>query len=204
MKKISTAGVRYVLIPVMVLLVTSKGTGQTTMPDELIKNTLKEQMKYIEERTRIYQEYRAIREDIFQKIKRNALDSLSSAKMEIAELKNLKIKLNYTIDSVNTSLDSTKYQLDEITRTKNSIRLFGLEVNKITYNSIMWLLIAGLVTLLVFGFLAFKRNILVTSDTKKELKDLKDEFEAYRKSSREAREKMSMDHFNELKKLRSG
>jgi len=204
MKNISIAGIKYVLIPVMVLLLTIKVNGQVTMPEELIKNTFKEQMKYLEERTRIYQEYRAIREDMFQKIKRNALDSLAKAKSEIAGLKNLKNKLNYTIDSINTSLDSTKSQLEEITRTKNNIRVFGLEVNKFTYNTIMWLLVAGLITLLVFGFLAFKRNISVTSNLKKELKELKDEFEAYRKSSREAREKMSMDHFNELKKLRGG
>jgi hypothetical protein len=205
MKKISAAGIKYVLILLlMVLLMSTKGTGQTTMPEELIKNTFKEQMRYLEERTRIYQEYRAIREDMFQKIKRNALDTVSAAKTEIAELKILRNKLNYTIDSVKVSLNDTKSQLEEITRTKNNIRVFGLEVNKITYNTLMWLIVAGLIALLVFGFLAFKRNISVTSSLKKELKDLKDEFEAYRKTSREAREKMSMDHFNELKKLRGG
>jgi hypothetical protein len=204
MKKINAAGIKYVLILVMVLLVSVKGNGQTTMPEELIKNTFKEQMRYLEERTRIYQEYRAIREDMFQKIKRNALDTVSAAKTEIAGLKILKDKLYYTIDSVNVSLNDTKNQLEEMTRTKNNIKVFGLEVNKITYNTIMWLLVAGLIALLVFGFLAFRRNISVTTNLKKELKDLKDEFEAYRKSSREAREKMSMDHFNELKKLRGG
>jgi uncharacterized membrane-anchored protein YhcB (DUF1043 family) len=68
----------------------------------------------------------------------------------------------------------------------------------------MWTIVAGLVAILVIGFLAFKRNLSVTFNTKKELRELKDEFEAYRKTSREAREKMSMDHFNELKKLRGG
>ena len=202
MKKISAAGIKYVLILLMVLLMSNKGNGQTTMPEELIKNTFKEQMKYLEERTRIYQEYRAIREDIFQKIKRNALDTVSAAKNEIGELKILRNKLYYTIDSVNVSLNDTKNQLEEMTRTKNNIKVFGLEVNKITYNTLMWLLVAGLIALLVFGFLAFKRNISVTTNLKKELKDMKDEFEAYRKTSREAREKISMDHFNELKKLR--
>jgi hypothetical protein len=38
--------------------------------------------------------------------------------------------------------------------------------------------------------------------TKKEFQDLKVEFEAYRKTSREAREKLTMDHFNEIKKLK--
>ena len=91
-----------------------------------------------------------------------------------------------------------------MTRTKNSIKLLGLEVNKLTYNSIMWLIIAGLAACLVIGFLVFKRNLYSIHHIKKELSELKEEFEAYRKSAREAREKMSMEHFNEIKKLRGG
>lgn len=204
MKEINGSKMRFILIFTLIMILNVNGTSQTTMPDVLIKNTLEEQMKYIQERTRIYESYRAIREDIFQKIKENALDSLSAAKIEIIGLENLKIKLNHTIDSINSSFETTKNKLDETTRTKNSIRLFGLVVNKFTYNSVMWTIIVGLIALLLIGYLAFKRNLSVTVYTKKELKELKEEFEAYRKSSREAREKMSMDHFNELKKLRGG
>jgi uncharacterized membrane-anchored protein YhcB (DUF1043 family) len=66
------------------------------------------------------------------------------------------------------------------------------------------MIIIGLICALVFGFLAFKRNLSVTQNTKKELVELKDEFESYRKTSREAREKMSMDHFNEIRRLKGG
>jgi len=68
----------------------------------------------------------------------------------------------------------------------------------------MWMIIAGLLTILAMGFIAFKRNMVITIRTKKEFEELKNEFEAYRKASREAREKMSMAHFNEIKKLKGG
>ena len=110
--------------------------------------------------------------------------------------------LSKTIDTLSASLESTKISLEEITRTKNSISILGIEVNKLTYNSIMWTIVAGLIAILTLGFLVFKRNLSVTLNTKKELVDLKNEFETYRKTTREAREKMSMAHFNELKKLR--
>ena len=181
-----------------------KLSGQETMPDVLNKNTLKEQLNYIEERTRIYENYRAIREDMFQKIKGNISDTLSAAKRKIAGLSNTTLKLNHTIDSLNTALETTKKILEDITRTKNSIRLLGLEVNKLIYNTIMWLIVAVLAAILAIGFLVFKRGLLVSVKTKKELQELKDEFEAYRKTTREAREKMSMDHFNELKRMKGG
>jgi uncharacterized membrane-anchored protein YhcB (DUF1043 family) len=78
----------------------------------------------------------------------------------------------------------------------------GLEVNKAAYNRIMWTILFGLVAALVAGFLVFKRNLTIISNTKKEFQELKDEFETYRKTSREAREKMTMAHFLEMKKLK--
>jgi uncharacterized membrane-anchored protein YhcB (DUF1043 family) len=66
----------------------------------------------------------------------------------------------------------------------------------------MWTILFGLVAALVAGFLVFKRNLSVISNTRKEFQELKDEFEAYRKTSREAREKMTMAHFLEMKKLK--
>jgi predicted nucleic acid-binding Zn-ribbon protein len=195
-------GLRFILIIVIIVVSIPAGMGQTTMPEILEKGTLPEQMNYLQEKTRIYEFYRAIREDMFQKIKKNALDSLSSAKKEIAKLIILSTQLNSTIDSLNSSLETTNNKLDEVTRTKNSIRVLGMEINKFVYNSFMWILVAGLATLLVMGFLVFQRNLIVTKNIRKDLNDLKAEFEAFRKSSREAREKMSMDHFNELKRLR--
>jgi hypothetical protein len=50
--------------------------------------------------------------------------------------------------------------------------------------------------------MAFKRNLFTNISTRKELKELHNEFEAYRQSTRIAREKMAMEHFNEIKKLK--
>jgi hypothetical protein len=54
------------------------------------------------------------------------------------------------------------------------------------------------------GFLVFKRNLSVIFSTKKEFQELKNEFETYKKTSREAREKLTMDHFHEIKRLKGG
>jgi uncharacterized membrane-anchored protein YhcB (DUF1043 family) len=197
---------RFVYIITFMVLAVLNGNSQTqtTMPDELKKNKLKEQLNYLEEHTRIYENYRAIREDMFQKIKVNITDSLSEAKAKITGFVNLSTNLNHTIDSLKNELETSNTNLEEMTRTKNSIRVLGFEVNKLGYNKAMWTIVIGLLTTLAIGFLLFKRNRLVTVRTKNELKELKDEFEAYRKTSREAREKMSMDHFNELKRLKGG
>ncbi len=196
--------IRWFLILTVVVITVMKVKGQATMPDVLIKNSLREQLNYIEEHTRIYEDYRAIREDMFQKIKGNVSDTLSAVNRKIALLNKTKSALNLTIDSLMTNLESTKTRLEEITRTKNSISVIGLEINKLTYNKIMWTILAGLVAALLLGFLVLKRNLSVMFNTKKEFQELKVEFESYRKTSREAREKLTMDHFNEIKRLKGG
>jgi hypothetical protein len=196
--------IKCLLIFAVLLITVMKATGQTAMPDILINNSIKEQLNYLEERTRIYENYRAIREDMFQKIKLNVSDTILASKNKIAALNKKTSKLFLSIDSLNTTLVTTKARLEEMTRTKNSIRVIGLEINKSTYNNIMWTLLAGLVAVLLMGFLAFKRNLSVIFSTKKEFQELKNEYETYKKTSREAREKLTMDHFKEIKKLRGG
>ena len=203
MKEMSKPQFRYLLISSMLFFAFINVKGQTTMPDVLNKNSMKEQLNYIEEKTRIYENYRAIREDMFQKLKGNISDTLYSANNKIAVLKNTTSALNSTIDSLKTLYATTNASLEDVTRSKNSIKVLGIEVNKQSYNTVMWTIVAGLIAVLVLGFLVFKRNMAITHNTKKELLDLKNEFEAYRKTTREAREKMSMAHFLELQKLKN-
>ena len=201
MKKTTHLFIRSLLL-ICSLILTLKAAGQTSLPDELVKNPLKEQLKYLEDKTRIYETYRAIREDMFQKIKNNVTDTLSAANRKISGLNKTTSILKHTIDSLSTTLETTKTSLDEMTRTKNSIKVIGLDVNKLTYNKLMWTILVALIAALVMGFLAFKRNLSNIIDTKKDFQELKVEFEAYRKTSREAREKLTMDHFNEMKRLK--
>lgn len=179
-----------------------RGISQTAIPEVLYEGTLREQMSYLEEKTRIYEYYRAIREDMFQLIKKNALDSLSKVKGQVILLAGMNRNLVTRMDSLTVLLGQTESRLEEAVGTKNSIKVAGIEVNKVAYNSVMWIIVAALLFLLAVGFLTFRRNRVVTVSTKKELEVLKAEFEEYRQKTRLEREKTSMDHFNEIRRLK--
>lgn len=176
--------------------------GQTSMPTELSSSTMQEQINYVEKHTRIYDNFRAIREDIYQKINRNFIDTLSAEKNRVTALKTLTSNLNTKTDSLNALLNTTRIKLEEATTTKNNIRVLGLEIKKGAYNTIMWTIVGGLALLLALGFLVFKRNLVVLLRTEKDLKELKDEFAAYKQTSRLAREKLEMDNFRAIQKLK--
>lgn len=193
-----------IIIASFLITVITSVNGQTGIPDVLKKNSLKEQMNYLEEKTKIYEYYRAIREDMFQQLKTNISDTISTVYSKIGGLNNSVSMLNKTIDSLRISLETTKSSLEESTRTKNSISVLGMEVNKTIYNSLMWTVLAGFLALFVIGFFTFKHNMTATRNTKAEYSELKTEFENYRKATREAREKASMDHFKEIQRLKGG
>ena len=193
---------KYALITIMLLLSASTLICQTTIPEILQKGSLNEQFDYLEERTRIYENYRAIREDMFQLVKKNSSDSLATARKSINSYIIQARDLNSQIDSLDKLLASTRDELNEAVRTKNSIKLLGINVNKHSYNTIMWIITGFLGFLLVSGFIAFRKNISVTSKTKKELEDVKDSFEEYKKKTRLEREKISKEHFDEIRKLK--
>lgn len=201
MGRIVSSGIKNASFFFALSLISVTAAGQS-IPDVFTDGSVKEQMNYVQEKTRIYEDFRAIREDMFQKLKRNATDSIDAARREIGNLVVERQNRDLLIDSLNSAIENVKSDLDGMIRTKNSIAVLGMEVNKKVYNSILWTIVAALTGLLAIGFLAYRRNYITTIDTKKECDELKKEFEAYRKAAREAREKMSMAHFNEMKKLR--
>lgn len=176
--------------------------GQVTMPEVMDTGTLGDQLNYIHERTRIYENYRAIREDIFQKMRGNALDSLSDAKVNINNLDLLLSERSAEIDSLNRDLQTTKEDLALAIKNKNSMSFLGNTMSKTYYNTIMWSVIIALIVILVLLFLTFTRNRTITIQIRKDLNEVREEFDEYRTSSRERYEKLVVSHFNEIKRLK--
>jgi hypothetical protein len=190
------------VITAIVLAGTIRGNCQNSLPEVFEKGTIPEQIKYLDEHTRIYDNYRAIREDMYRTFSTNAVDTLTNAKSKMNGFIIQNTTLNNRIDSLKKSLEASDSKLLKATRTKDSISILGMEVNKIAYNSIMWTILAALGFLLIIGYLSFKQNRIVTLRTKKDLNELREEFEEYQKKNRLEREKMNLDHFNEIKRLK--
>jgi uncharacterized protein YdaL len=176
--------------------------AQYSMPQEMDTASLRSQLDYIEERTRIYNDFRAVREDIFQKMKDNIVDTLVQTKMEIEQVNRTLLEKNQQITGLNSDLETIRDERDDAIRNRDSFSFLGIQMNKAVYNSIMWFLVLGLAVVAAFLFLLFKRTHAVTAHTRKELENTLEEFEEYKKSSREKYEKMVVNHHNEIMKMK--
>ncbi len=195
------------LVNLMLFLIVISIAPSLTAQSEVILTVLDSasfntQLEYLHNRTRVYDGFRAIREDVFQKVKKNALDSLNKEKLEVARLNSELSEREFQIESLNTNLSRAKTERDQAIRTKDSFIFLGMEVQKGAYNTVMWVIVLGLLTGGVFIFLLFKRSYVVTTHTKNDLKSIQEEFEEYRKSSREKFEKLVISHHNDIMKMK--
>lgn len=189
------------LIFVLFIAPVHKSSSQPVIED-FRKGTISEQLNQLEDRTRIYENFRAIREDIFQQVVKNINDTLASTNKKTNSYKEQIAALNNRIDSINKALEATKTSFQEIEETKNSISVLGININKTVYNTVMWSIIGVALLLLIIGYFIFKKNLETTSRSKTELADLQKEFEDYKQKKRIEIETMTMNHFNDMKKLK--
>lgn len=164
---------------------------------------LEAQLEYIHENTRVYNDYRAIRADIFLKIKKNVIDTINASKLEVEELNSRLTERDFQIETLNTDLTRTKNEKEEAIKLQNSLSFFGIQMNKTLYNSIVWFIILGLVVLAAALVMLHRRSHLVTKQVKEELQTSQDEFDLYRRSSREKYEKLVVSHHSEIMKLKN-
>ena len=192
------------LITGCILLLTGlrPSAAQYSMPQVMDTARLEVQLDYIQERTRIYNDYRAIREDIFQRMKRNTLDTVNQSRSMIGELNQEVEQAEQEIETLNAQLEQVREERDEAIRTKDSFSFLGIRMDKALYNTIMWVLVLILLGIAGSLFLLFKRSHVVTLQTKKELENTKEDFETYRKNAREKYEKLVVSHHNEIMKLK--
>lgn len=176
--------------------------AQTSTPEVLDTATLQQQLDYMEERMNIYNGYRAVRNDIFLKMNKNSLDSLSAAKREISQLEASLASTRSDMASLQKTLQQTSEDRDLAIKNKNSMSFIGIQMNKALYNSILWIIILALVALLIILFLMFKRSFVVTRQTTKDFEETREEFESYRQQSRERYEKLVVQHHQEVLKLK--
>jgi LPXTG-motif cell wall-anchored protein len=177
--------------------------GQSGASEVLDSASLKEQLDFVNEKTRVYNDYRAIRDDIFLKLRRNVIDTIDEMKLDVEQLNSKLTERNFQIETLNSDLTRIENEKDEAIRNSDSFSIFGLRLGKSLYNTIMWLIILGLAAVAAGLFLLFKRSNHITNQVNNELLSLQEEFEDYKKNSREKYEKLVISHHHELMKLKN-
>ncbi|MFK5957773.1 MAG: hypothetical protein QM495_02770 [Lutibacter sp.] len=184
---------------IAVLLVTTTTFSQITKKF-IDTGSVKNQFDYLIKKSNRYQQYKVVEINWLSKLKSNVSDSLTTSKNEIlANYKTINTQQK-AIDSLKTVLNNFQGEIDTLTSEKQSISIFGIQIGKTTFKTIVFSIIAILILLLVVFITKFKQSYGIIKQTKLNLKETEDEFESHRKKALEREQKVRRQLQDELNK----
>jgi len=172
----------------LVLLLSSINSFSQEVSNET--NSLENQFDKIYRISTSYQKYKVISKDLFQKLKLNVIDSLNASKKLVLERERLLKSEREKNEIIKTKLEITQQNLDASTKKEDTILLFGMQIKKGTYNIILWLLIAILISGLLYFMYKFSKSSIITRTAQNNLLGTEQEFDQHRKKAIEREQKL--------------
>jgi len=172
----------------------------------LNSGTIESQFEYLYKKSpkwtdpRTGQQYRTIKINNLFLFRNNVYDSLKQASQKFA-ISQSTIDIQKTrIDSLKVQLGTTSDSLTAVTKEKDSIKLFGMQLSKTGYNSILWTIIAALTALLAFFISKFKRSNAITIEANKNKAEIEKEYDEHKQRSLEREQLLRRELQDELNK----
>ena len=181
------------------LLMSIDTFSQKTTNDTL---SLSKQFEQAYRRSSSYKDFKVIRKSTFQNLKKNTLDSIKiiDEKLKIESQKNT--RLEQEINSVAKIRLEQDLELSEAILEKNTISFVGMKLKKNTFKIIIWSIFLILIILICYFAYKLKDGIKITSQAKKELTSVEEDFNSYKKKSLVRDQKMRRQLQDEINKQR--
>ena len=141
------------------LLLGALAWSQEAEPElSLDGGTVESQFEFIYKKSGNYnaegRRYEVVRKIQLDKLRDNVLDTLSSVRTKIGELNATITRQEGVIEDLNVKLENTSNQLTDVTEEKDSMSFFGAQISKVSYNLILWTIIAVLLLFLTMLMLS--------------------------------------------------
>ncbi|MCU4165204.1 tRNA (guanine-N1)-methyltransferase [Carboxylicivirga caseinilyticus] len=181
---------RYIVILITIVIVTPLSAQDE---DVFKESSISDQFEYVIKKSNTYEQFKVVRYNHLMALKKSSLDSLKKQQTTIAKNESEINELKATQNELETNLANLKKELETVTRSKDSMSIFGQEIDKAAYNSIMWGIVFVLVGLSVALFFMYKRSHVVTKETKERLTEVEEEYENHRKTALKREQKLARD-----------
>ncbi|MDC1505432.1 tRNA (guanine-N1)-methyltransferase, partial [Winogradskyella sp.] len=136
------------------------------------------------------QKYEAVKFSSLLTLKANVLDSLKTTYAKLDSSQKIVNNQAKEIEGLKIQLQNTKTNLEETNSEKDNMALLGMQMNKESYNILMWSVIAGLLALLLVFIYKFKGSNTLTKEAKFRLDEIETEFEEHRRGALEREQKV--------------
>lgn len=186
----------------VVFNITAQSSDDSTEQDKLslTEGTVDNQFEYVIQRSNNYQDYKVVKKVWLQQLKSHVMDSLNQVKSEVLKSAEVIARQNDELSNLKEDLNNTKLKLDNTIAEKDSMQLFGIQISKVGYSTIMWSVIGVLLLLLFLFIYKFNASNSITNTTKKKLIEVEEEFEEHRRVALEREQKVRRQLQDEINK----
>ena len=166
--------------------------------------SLDQKFEYIIKNSSNYQTFKVVPRTWLYMLKTESQDSLNSLKKQLKEAQLNTKKIKDSISKLKLKLNKNNSQTNSNSVSgSDTITIFGLEINKYLYSSVVWTIILALLILLGIFVYKFKNSNTVTNITKTKLSDLEEEHEEFRRQALEREQKVRRQLQDEINKNKS-
>ncbi|CAA0207497.1 hypothetical protein [Tenacibaculum maritimum] len=169
---------------------------------ELLPNTVENQFKKVYKNANNYQIYKVVKKEVYLNLQKNVLDSISIIKGNLISKKQEIKNQQQKIKGLNSKITELNKSLSISLSKEDTISLFGIQLKKTSYNTILWGVITILFISLLFFIYKFKESSTLTKEAKNNLAEIEQEFEEHRKKSLEKEQKIRRQLQDEINKQR--
>ena len=166
-------------------------------------NSIDNQFDKIYKKATNYKNYKVILKEQYLNLKSNVLDSLKDSKRLILEIENRLHTKNSTLKKTKEQLVSAEFNLKEVIQKANSMTFMGVQLNKTSYNLLLWLLIIFLISTSVYFIFKYKKSMTITKEAQRVLLENEKALEIHQKKSLVREQKLRrqlQDEINKQKK----
>lgn len=189
------------------VLLTSFATFSQNDPEEeklsLEEGTIDNKFEYVIRRSNNYQDFKVVKKTWLTTLKVHTLDSLKAVHKDLADTRATVDLQAQEISDLKATLESTQANLETTRNEKDNISLFGIQMSKASYKTIMWFIIGCLLALLGLFIYKFNNSNAITRQAKKNLADIEEEFEEHRKTAVEREQKVRRQLQDEINKQKA-
>jgi len=182
------------------ILLTFTAVAQNSGQPELESGTIESQFDYIITKSTSFKDFQLIRKPSILKVKKNTLDSLKSISEKYNTAKASIPPLKTEISNLQTEIVTLKQDVETAALGRDSINFLGNPLNKTSYNTFVWSLIAVLVAALLFFVLQFKNSHSVTKKAKSEAELVEQNLEDFKKKAMKKEQELMRKLQDELNK----
>ena len=144
--------------------------------------------------------YEAVKRSMLLNLQKNTNDTISDLKSKLSNTHATIETQSKEIESLKSNLNNTQTTLDNTNKEKDSMSLFGIQMSKGGYNTMMWAIVAALLVFLIVFIYKFKNSNAVTKAARKSLEETELEFEEHQRVALEREQKVRRQLQDEINK----